>query len=64
MPGTDTFALVDRIFDGNLAEQFKTWRTAGLTVAEITFRLRTEHDITVSHSTVWRWMRRIEGDAA
>jgi hypothetical protein len=67
MARSTTYPLVDRILDGRLGEILTTWRGEGLTLLEMTFRLRTEHDIKVSVATVQRWIADLEaesGDAA
>jgi len=56
MAPTDTSKLVDRIIPGGLAPYLATARDNGETYAQITFRLRTEHDIEVTQETVRRWV--------
>lgn len=50
-----TFPLHDRALDGKLEGLLRGWRAEGLSLEEITFRLRTEHGTTVSVATVHRW---------
>lgn len=55
MAPTDTSKLVDRLIPGGLAAYLTEARENGQTFADITFRLRTEHDIEVTQETVRRW---------
>lgn len=55
---TDTFPLVDRLIPGGLADWLGTARDAGDSFETIAFRLRSEHDITVSSETVRGWCAR------
>lgn len=57
MPLPTTFHLYDRIVGGDLADRLTAWRAEGLSLAEITYRLRAEHDVKVSTTTVHRWCR-------
>ena len=56
VPPTSTYHLVDRILDGDLTRKLDAWRAEGLSYEAIAFRLRSEHDITVSTATVCRWV--------
>lgn len=56
MARTGTFPVYDRMHDGRLGSTLLTWKADGVPVEEMTFRLRTEFDITVSVSTVHRWL--------
>lgn len=56
MGRSSTYPLVDRILDGRLAEILTAWNDEDLSLLEMTFRLRTEHDIRVSVATVQRWV--------
>lgn len=55
MAPTDTSHLVDRIIPGGLDAFLAAARADGQTFANITFRLRTEHEIEVTQETVRRW---------
>lgn len=55
MSRTSTFPLHDRALDGKLTKLLTDWRDENLSYAEIAFRLRTEHQMNVSASTVMRW---------
>jgi hypothetical protein len=52
---TSTFPLTDRALGGKLKGLLTGWRGEGLSLEEITFRLRSEYDVTVSAATVHRW---------
>jgi len=58
-----TFPLVDRILDGQLAERLTEWRAAGDSYASIVYKLRSEHDVTVSIETVRRWLKALDAEA-
>lgn len=58
MARTDTYPLVDRIVDGGLQAFLAAARSAGESFETIAFRLRSEHDITVSAETVRKWCDR------
>lgn len=55
-----TFPLFDRILDGKLAELLTGWRDEGLSYLDISFKLRSEHELTVSPSTIQRWIEQGE----
>ncbi len=59
------FDNADRTLDGELATLLLEWRADGLTLADITWELRTR-EVTVSHETVRAWINRVTptGDAA
>jgi len=52
---TSTYPLTDRLLDGKLEEFLRSARAAGESHETITYRLRSEHDIKTSKSTVYRW---------
>lgn len=56
MARTGTFPVYDRMHEGRLGSTLLAWKAEGIPVEEMTFRLRTEFDITVSVSTVHRWL--------
>lgn len=58
MAPTDTFPLVDRLIPGGLAPWLTSARADGDSYETIAFRLRSEHDITVSSETVRSWVLR------
>lgn len=55
MAPTDTSHLVDRIIPGGLDAFLTDARAADQTFADIAYRLRSEHEITVTQETVRRW---------
>lgn len=56
MEGT-IYPLLDRLLDGNLAEQLRVWRTdERLSYDAICKRLLVQHDVDVSTDTVRRWL--------
>lgn len=59
-----TFPLIDRLVGGDLAALLQAWRSEGLSNIEIADRLRTRHDVKVSHETVRRWLITLDGEAA
>lgn len=60
MARPSTFPLYDRALQGQLAGLLRTWRAEGVSLSEIAFRLRVDHDIKVSASTVRRWLTDME----
>lgn len=60
MPATDTYPLVDRIVTGGLPAFLTEAREAGESHETIAYRLRSEHDITVSAETVRKWCARVD----
>lgn len=58
------YPLVDRILDGRLDDILRAWAADDLSPTEMAFRLRLEHDIKVSPSTVTRWLAEEPQDAA
>lgn len=63
MAATDTYPLVDRLVDGGLPAFLRAARLAGESHETIAYRLRTEHDITVTSETVRKWVTRAETEA-
>lgn len=65
MARTSSFPLYDQLkFDGRLAETLTAWRDdEKLSVDEIAFRLRSDHGVVVSRSTVARWLVLADGMA-
>lgn len=55
MAPTDTFRLVDRIIPGGLHAFLSTARDNDETFAQMSYRLRAEHDVEVTQETVRRW---------
>lgn len=56
------FGWADQILGGTLQEKLIEWRAQDppVSLREITFRLRTDHDIAVSTETVRRWLQKLE----
>jgi intein-encoded DNA endonuclease-like protein len=63
MPPTDTFPLADRLVPGGLTAYLAAARDAGDSYETIAYRLRSEHDITVSAETARKWCNRSESEA-
>lgn len=53
---TSSFTAWDRALDGKLVDLLSSYRTQGLTYDDIVDRLRDEHDVRVSRSTIGRWL--------
>lgn len=64
MAPTDTSKLVDRLIPGGLSAYLTEARSNGETFADITYRLRSEHDVTVTQETVRRWCSLMVGQQA
>jgi hypothetical protein len=58
------YPLANRILDGRLRSMLRRWRTKGLSHAQIAYKLRADHDITVSDETVRMWCLRLGIDEA
>lgn len=58
MARTSSFPIYDELkFDGQLAAVLLRWRDEEeMSVDDIVFILRSEHDVVVSRSTVVRWL--------
>ena len=61
--GETIYSLLDRLLEGTLDDRLRQWKADGLSLASITKRLHTEHDIDVSTDTVRRWLAAIEQQA-
>lgn len=61
MARTSRFDLYDRILGGQLASILTGMRAEGLSIVDVTFRLRAL-EVHVSTDTVARWLRQVEGD--
>lgn len=55
MPPKPVRPLIDRLLDGKLDAILGEWKADGLSFAEMSYRLRSEHDITVSGETIRQW---------
>ena len=55
MPGTSSYALIDRLIGGTLEQRLRDQREAGLSFADIRLDLYAEHDVNVSTDTLRRW---------
>lgn len=53
---TSTYHAWDRALGGHLAEILTAYANEGCSAEEMTYRLRTDHDVKVSRSTVYRWL--------
>jgi hypothetical protein len=60
MARTSSLPLYNRALDGQLFGLLRKWSQEDVPLEEIVFRLRSEHDIKVSGSTVRRWLRELE----
>lgn len=47
--------LADRALGGKLASTLQAWKDEEVSFAEMAFRLRTQHDLSVSAETVRVW---------
>jgi hypothetical protein len=61
---TSTYTAWDRALGGDLTSILATYKADGLPLDEITFRLRSDHDVKVSRSTVARWLAIAEHEVA
>lgn len=52
-----TYAAWDRALGERLGSILTGYRSDGLPIDEIVYRLRLEHDVKVSRSTVARWLK-------
>lgn len=57
MARTSTYPLVDRALGGRLDTLLSQWQADKVPLSEMSFKLRTEHGIKVSASTLGRWIR-------
>ncbi len=64
MARTTNMDLIDRLLDGQLRPMLEAWAKEGLSYDEIAFRLRRDHDIKLSRSTVGRWLHSLGIDQA
>lgn len=64
MAAHSVLALYDALHDGAMSRALAQWRAEGVSVVEATWKLRTEFRVSVSPSTVRRWMDNLDGDAA
>lgn len=59
MARSSTIPLVNRIIPGGLEPFLRAARDNDETFADITYRLRAEHDIRVTEETVRRWCAQV-----
>lgn len=53
---TSSFPLYDRLIPGGLRPLLASLAAEGLSMEDITYKLRSEHEVTVSKATVRRWL--------
>lgn len=58
MANRSTFPLVDRLLEGTLADTLIAWDDEDVKPEEMAFRLRSEHGVRLSSSTVRRWVEK------
>lgn len=64
MSRTSSFPLYDEMkFGGKLADLLRQWRDEDKSLDDITYLLRSEHEVHVSRSTVKRWVDQAEAAA-
>lgn len=51
------YPLANRALDGELGTLLKQWSDEGLSFYDMAYLLRSEHDLSVTPSTVSRWMK-------
>lgn len=56
MAPTSTFDLYDRILGGTLRQLLTDWRTEGLSLEDISYKLR-DLDVQAKAATVGRWIK-------
>jgi intein-encoded DNA endonuclease-like protein len=57
MSRTSGFFMTDRAIGGKLAKTLHAYQKEGLSFFEMAVRLRDDHDVAVSPSTVKRWIQ-------
>lgn len=55
---TTLYDLADRVIPGGISEWLAARTAAGDSLVEIAYRLRTDHDITVSPELVRQWRQK------
>ena len=58
MPAPSQVDLVDRLLDGQLFQKLDAWQQEGLSLRQIAHRLHHEHGITITTSTLSRWLNK------
>lgn len=53
------FPVLDRLYDGRLAQLLAEWDAEGLSQPQVSLRIRDEHGIYVSQATIGRWYRNL-----
>lgn len=64
MARTSSFALVDRLLEGTLADTLTDMRNRGMSYDGIARALDKQFDIELSGATVRRWLNRLEQPVA
>jgi hypothetical protein len=57
MARTSGYPLADRALGGQLGGILIGWEDEGLSLIDMVIRLDREHDLTVSPSTIGRWLK-------
>lgn len=64
MTRAPTFPIYDRVVGGRLAFLLRRYRDQGLSYEAIARALFVDHDITVTGTTVGRWLKDLDRDGA
>jgi len=56
------YPLANRALDGELGALLKQWTEEGMSYFDMAYKLRSEHDLHVSPSTVSRWIKQAESE--
>lgn len=57
------YPIANRALDGELGSLLTQWSEDGLSYFDMAYKLRSEHDLQVSPSTISRWMKQVEATA-
>ena len=64
MPPRSTLSIHDRALDGQLKPLLVRWSAEGLTLEDMAFRLRTDHEVRAAVSTIGRWVHEAKAEVA
>jgi len=57
---TSQAELVDRLLGGTLWKKLADWQRQGLSLHAISVKLHEDHDVSVTPSTIARWIKQRE----
>jgi intein-encoded DNA endonuclease-like protein len=63
MARTSGYPIANRALDGELEALLLRWDADDVSLFDMAYKLRSEHDLSVSPSTIGRWLKSLKASA-